>query len=197
MTRRIIAGLDIETTGLEQVEGHRIIEVAAVLYDLDTKARLGAFERRINPQRGIDEKAFAVHKISVEDLIGKPVWEEVAEPLSRVLRSCQYVVAHNGIGFDMPFIYGEFIRAGVPLPEVGVVDTMLQGRWATPDGSVPNLGALCWASGVDYDKEKAHGATYDVEVMMQCFFRHFESGFFRLPTEPFVYVPPKAKEKKR
>lgn len=194
MTRRIVGGLDLETTGLDQPGGHRIIEVALLLYDLDTQAELGRYETRLNPQRGIDPKAEAVHGISYDSLIGRPVWESVAPKLSLLLSKCHYMVAHNGQGFDAPFLWGEFLRVGVSLPEVIVVDTMIQGRWATPDGAVPNLGALCWASGIDYDKSKAHGAGYDVSVMMACFFKQLPRGFFTLPTEPYHYTVPKEKK---
>lgn len=196
MTRTIVAGLDIETTGLSQPDGHRMVEVAAILYDFASRERLGAFETRINPERGIDPKAQAVHGIKFEDLIHAPRWESIAPKLSALLSKCQYVVAHNGEGFDLPFVWGEFLRVGVPMPEVRLVDTMLQGRWATHDGAVPNLGALCFASGVPYDTTKAHGATYDVEVMMDCFFRHWQRGFFRLPVAPYKFVPQPSKEKK-
>lgn len=193
---RLVGGLDIETTGLSQVDGDRMVEIALVIYDLDTKLEKGRFETRLNPERGIDPKAQAVHGISSDDLIGKPKWESVAEKFSALLSRCEFVVAHNGLGFDMPFVWGEFRRVGAPLPKVKVVDTMLSGRWATPDGSVPNLGALCWASGVEYDKSKAHGAAYDIEVMMACFFKHLPNGFFTLPTEVYEYTVPKSKKTK-
>jgi DNA polymerase III subunit epsilon len=193
MTRRIAAGLDFETTGLDQEKGHRIIEVAAILHDLDTQERLGKFVQRINPERAVDPDAQAVHGISFEDVVGCPTWNEVGPKLSALLSRTQYVVAHNGIGFDMPFAFREFLRIGAPLPKVAVVDTMLQGRWATPDGAPPNLGALCFACDVPYDKNAAHAAEYDVEVMLECFFRQLPRGFFTLPTHHYE-LP--AKEKK-
>lgn len=194
MTRRIAAGFDTETTGLKQEEGHRIIEVAMVLRDLDTGDKLGKFVQRINPQRPIDPAAQEVHGISYDELVGCPTWEEVAPKLGALMQRTPYIVAHNGEGFDMPFVFREFLRVGVPLPQVAVVDTMLQGRWATPDGSVPNLGALCFACGVPYDKEQAHGAEYDVEVMLDCFFRQLPRGFFTLPEKHFVLPPLETKK---
>ena len=185
----LIAGLDLETTGLDQTEGHRIIEVALVIYELGTGKERGRIEQRINPMRGIDPKAQAVHGICAEDLIGKPQWETVGHGVSNLISRCQYVVAHNGIGFDAPFLWGEFERIGVALPSVPIIDTMIQGRWATPDGAVPNLEALCFACNVEYDRNKAHGATYDVSVMMACFFKQYERGFFTLPSSPYVYKP--------
>jgi DNA polymerase-3 subunit epsilon len=183
--RRIVGGLDFETTGLDWEKGHRFCESALVLRDLDTGERIGRYVTRINPQRAIDADATAVHGIKFEDVVGAPLWEEVGPKLSALLSHCTYVVAHNGEGFDMPFMVHELLRIGAPLPEVRLVDTMLQGRWASPDGMVPNLGALCWACGVPYDATKAHAADYDVEVMLECFFQQLPRGFFTLPAQPF------------
>lgn len=189
MTTQWVCGLDLETTGLNQASGHRIIEVAVVICDLDTAKEVGRFETRINPQRSIDEKAQAIHGISIDQLMDKPLWEVVAPKLALLLSKCRYVVAHNGLGFDMPFVWGEFLRVGVSGPEIMLVDTMLQSRWATPDGSIANLGALCFACDVDYDKSKAHGAAYDVEIMLECFFKQLPRGFFTLPTETYKFTP--------
>lgn len=181
----LIGGLDTETTGLEQEKGHRIVEACLRLHDLESRRLIGSMVARINPERPIDPKAEAVHGIKFEDLVTCPTWDTVGPKLGALMGKLRYVVVHNA-GFDMPFIYRELMRIGQPTPkELGVVDTMLQARWATPDGSIPNLGALAFAAGVDYDKEKAHGAEYDVDVMMQAFFKHLDRGFFTLPTEPF------------
>ena len=194
-TQTLLAGLDIETTGIDQSEGHRIIEIAIGIYRLEDQKQLGSFVRRINPQRPIDPAAQEVHGISFDMLADCPLWEDVAPHVSALLCKCNYVVAHNGEGFDLPFVYAELLRAGQRLPSVGVIDTMLQARWATADGSVPNLGALCFASGVPYDPSKAHGALYDVEVMMASFFSQYQAGFFKLPTSPYVFKAPVSRKK--
>lgn len=194
--RNLLAGADIETTGLSQPDGHRIIEIALSIYDLDSRTKVGQIAKRFNPQRPIDPDAQAIHGIAFEDLAGEPLWEAEAPKIESLLRQCRYVVAHNGLGFDMPFVYGELLRAGRGLPEVGLVDTMLQARWATPDGSLPSLKALCFACGVDYDTTRAHAAMYDVDVMLQCFFRQHDKGFFQLPLDTYRYTVPKSKAKK-
>ena len=132
-----IVGLDLETTGLDQAEGHRIVEIALSVYDLNTAKRVGQYLTRVNPQRGIDPKAQEVHGISFEELAHEPVWEEVAPKVSAILARCKFAIAHNGEGFDMPFVAGELQRVGQPIPHLGLVDTMLQARWATPDGALP------------------------------------------------------------
>lgn len=173
----IIAGLDIETSGLEQPLGHRIMEIAVGFYD-ETGKRLGAWEQRVNPERPVDPKAQEVHGIAFTDVADCPVWSEVAPKVVKLLSKAQVVVAHNGVGFDMPFVTAELERVGLAMPEVKVIDTMLEGRWATPLGKLPNLGELCFATGVHYDKAKAHGAMYDIDVMMQAYFVGFKKGFF-------------------
>lgn len=190
MTRTIVGGFDTETTGLSQPDGHRLIEIALRLYDLESRELLGTYETRLNPERPIDPDATAVHGITFDDLIECPTWDVIGPKFSELLSKCRYLVAHNGVGFDAPFLTGEFLRIGAPVPPMFIVDTMLQGRWATPDGSVPNLQALCFACRVPYDREKAHAALYDVDVMMECFFRQYPRGFFELPVTPYQYVRP-------
>lgn len=175
-----IIGLDTETTGLKQEDGHRIIEIALLTYDLDTCALKDTWIKRIDPQRPIDPKAQEVHGIAYTDLIGCPTWEEIAEEVARRMSSADLLVAHN-MGFDGPFIGAELVRVGQKVPDVHALCTMENARWACPDGKLPKLGELCFALGVPYDTSKAHSASYDVEVMMSCFFKGLSRGFYELP----------------
>lgn len=181
----LIAGSDIETTGLLAPDGtpgdHRIVEVYVGLYDATSRKLVAKYFQRINPQRAIQPAAQAVHKISITDLQSSPVWKDVAADFRAFIERADLVVGHNWNGFDAPFIDGELQRVGLPKLTKPTFDTMLEGRWATPTGLIPNLGALCWACDVPYDTSKAHAADYDVDVMMQSFFRGLEWGFFNPP----------------
>ena len=174
-----IIGLDLETTGLLAPE-HRIVEIYAGVWDFDTRRQSGfPCNQRINPGRSIAAEAQRVHGISSAMLVAEPLWEKIAKRVWDSLSEADLIVAHNGDGFDIPFLNQEFKRVGLPEIKTPSFDTMLQGRWATPDGGVPNLGALCFACDVPYDPSKAHAADYDVKVMMECFFRGVKWGFFK------------------
>lgn len=180
----IVTGFDTETTGLLAPE-HRFIEVALVMYDFDTEAKLGSFVRRFNPGRPIDPKAIEVHGITFDQVAHLPTLEadtQGIELMQRILTKTDVLVAHNGKGFDIPFLEQEFRRIGRSLPKIVTTDTMLEGRWATPLGKVPNLGELCFACRVPYDPALAHGAEYDVDCMMKCYFHAVKRGFYSLPT---------------
>jgi DNA polymerase III subunit epsilon len=181
----IAAGFDLETTGLLE-DSHRIVEICLALYDVDSGRQLGKFVERFNPGRPIDPKATEVHGIRFEDVAHLPTLDDNAraiEVIQRIANKSDFWVAHNGLAFDKPFIEKEFARIGKQLFVPTMIDTMVDGRWATPLGKVPNLGELCFACRVPYDPSLAHAADYDVERMMDCFWFALKRGFYSLPSQ--------------
>lgn len=180
----LILGADIETTGLLNPDGtpgdHRIIEFYGGLWDFHSRELVDSLLLRIQPMRAIAPAAQAVHHISASELEGCPIWEDVGEQVRTFLRRGDLIVGHNWDGFDKPFIDGELARIKLPAVGKATFDTMLQGRCATAMGTVPNLGALCWAFDVPYDTTLAHKADYDVGVMMQAFFKGVDWGWFKV-----------------
>jgi DNA polymerase-3 subunit epsilon len=176
-----ITFLDSETSGLDQSDGHRIIEFASITYDLATRVERLRFVQRIHPQRTIQAAAQAIHHIDISELTGCPIWDTVAPKIAKILSLSQTAVAHNA-EFDLPFIAMELSRIGLAVPNPQVFCTMTEGRWATPVGKLPTLGELCFACDVEYDTSpgKAHGALYDVEVMSRCFWKALDWGFYKL-----------------
>lgn len=174
-----IAGVDIETTGFDHRDD-RIVEIAISMYRMDGSNPL-RYTQRVHPQRSISPGAQQVHGISIQDLVDCPPWEEVGHRVSKILQKADLVVGHNGDKFDVPFIMMQLMRVNAEIPSFHTFDTMLEGRWATFNGKYPKLGELCFALGVDYEPEKAHSALYDVDVMMDCFFRGLQSEQFKVP----------------
>jgi DNA polymerase-3 subunit epsilon len=176
----MIAGLDLETTGLDVTQGHRIIEVALLTYDMNTRACVDKFVHRIDPERPIDPKAQAVHGISYAELAGKHKWPVVAPHVARRLAGCDHVIIHNR-AFDEPFLTAELARLGLSFGPALPYCTMENGRWATMDGKSPRLQELCFALGVEYNPMLAHAAEYDVVKTVECFWRGLDRGFYQLP----------------
>jgi len=176
----VVTGLDLETTGLDPNDGHRIIEVAMISYDLATRRKVDRYVQRIDPDRNIPAASQAIHGITYEELVGCPKWPDVAPEVRRRLADCSLVIAHNA-AFDCPFVAAELARLGIAAPSVACFCTMENSRWATPNGKLPRLEELCFALDIGYDPTKAHAADYDVEVMMACFFKGFERGVYALP----------------
>lgn len=179
MKNLIIAGGDTETTGLLTPD-HRLIETYTGLWR-DGK-KIFEYEQRIDPERSIAADAQRVHGISSTDLFGKPTWENVVGAHQKVFSKCHMIVFHNA-DFDWNFYKQEFKRVNRTLPNIHVFDTMTEGTWATHDGKKPSLQELCFACEVDYDPALAHAAAYDVDRMMECFFKGLEWGFYSIPEE--------------
>jgi len=186
MRELIVNVTDIETTGLKQEDGHRIIEVAMALLkiqfnDDNTFAgykRVGkTWCQRINPCRNIDAAAQAVHGISLSSLRGEPVWEDVAGRVAKILAASDVAVAHN-VEFDMPFIALELVRIGQEIPDFETFCTLEGGRSATGLGTVPSLQKLCWAMGVPYNPDEAHAADYDVDCTVDALVKGLNLGYF-------------------
>lgn len=166
---KFVTGLDIETTGIG--ENHRIIELSALaITPKGEPIAEKSTTQRFNPRRQIDPKAEAVHKIHLADLMSCPTWEEKAGEIRKNLAESSLIIIHNA-AFDAPFISRELERVGLPPVTTPTYCTMRGSRWATFDGKVPRLGELCFALGVAYDTKQAHGAEYDVSVMLECFRR--------------------------
>jgi DNA polymerase III subunit epsilon len=179
MTDPVLAGIDIETTGLLAPD-HRIVEIHVSLWR--GRTRLLSHTKLVDPQRNMPAEAQRVHGISSTDLLGQPTWDMVAPDVLKILTKAQGYVWHNGEEFDGPFIDMELKRIGLAgLPKRPACDTMLAGVWATHDGKKPRLEELCFACGVTYDKVAAHGAEYDVSTMMDCFYKGLDLGFFEMP----------------
>jgi DNA polymerase III subunit epsilon len=159
--RRIV--LDTETTGLDTVEGHRIIEVAGI--ELAGRRPTGRhFHRYVNPERDIDIAATQVHGLTREDLADKPRFADIVDELLEFLRGAELLI-HNA-PFDVSFLDAELTKIGRPsiVTVCTVSDTLELARDLHP-GRKNSLDALCERYGVDHSGRTLHGALLDAQLL--------------------------------
>jgi DNA polymerase-3 subunit epsilon len=158
--------LDTETTGLDPVTGHRLVEIGCI--ELVNGMPSGRhFHRYVNPERDMPAEALAVHGLSVEFLSNKPRFTEIAEELLAFLGDAP-LVAHNA-AFDLGFLNAELERAGrAAVGRERLVDTLLLARRKHPAG--PNrLDDLCSRYGIDNSRRTKHGALLDAEILAEVY----------------------------
>jgi len=154
--------LDTETTGIDPVAGHRIIEIGAL--ELHNQTPTGErFHVYINPEREIDAGAVNIHGLTQEFLSDKPVFADVVGGFMDFIGASQLVI-HNA-PFDMGFINAELVRLGMAaLPMERAVDTLAMARRKFP-GAQASLDALCRRFEVDNSHRDLHGALVDADLL--------------------------------
>jgi DNA polymerase III subunit epsilon len=157
--------LDTETTGLEVLQGHRIIEIGGVEI-VDRKLTGRHFHKYVNPGRDIDEGAFQVHGISRDFLADKPVFADIVEEFLNFVRGAELVI-HNA-PFDVAFLEAELALLGYGERSMAdlcrVVDSLAMARHKHP-GQKNSLDALCRRYLVDNSARELHGALLDAEIL--------------------------------
>jgi DNA polymerase III subunit epsilon len=132
--------LDTETTGLDPLSGHRVVEIGAVeLVDHSPTGR--TFHCYLNPERTMPADAVAVHGLTAEFLADKPPFDYVADDFLAFVGDAP-LVAHNA-GFDIAFLNAELKRAAKPPIVIErVMDTLVLARRKHPGGH-NTLDDLC------------------------------------------------------
>lgn len=158
---------DTETTGIDPLEGHRLVEIGCVeLVNLLPTGRV--YQAYINPERDMPVEAFRVHGLSSEFLSDKPVFSQVVEGFLEFLGEDSRLVAHNA-DFDMRFINWELENVGFgPLSSSRVVDTLAMARRKFP-GMRASLDNLCRRFNVDLSVRTKHGALLDSELLAEVY----------------------------
>jgi DNA polymerase-3 subunit epsilon len=164
-----IVVLDTETTGLNPLEGHRVIEVGAV--EMISRRLTGKrFHVYVNPERNIDDGAFEVHGISNQFLQDKPRFADIVDDLIAFIRGAELVI-HNA-PFDVGFLDHEFsLLTNCPgrIDDFSqVFDTLTYARNKHP-GQRNSLDALCKRYGIDNSHRELHGALLDAEILADVF----------------------------
>lgn len=160
--------LDTETTGLDWRNGDRVIEIGCV--ELLNRSLTGRhFHVYINPERGIDAEAVAVHGITEEFLADKPKFARIVSDFEDFVRDAELVI-HNA-SFDVGFLDSELERLGRGRLSglcAGVIDTLKLAKEQNP-GKKASLDALCDRYEIDNAHRELHGALLDAELLAEVY----------------------------
>ncbi|AYH44084.1 DNA polymerase III subunit epsilon [Azoarcus sp. DN11] len=178
--------LDTETTGLDWRNGDRVIEIGCV--ELLNRNLTGRhYHVYINPERGIDAEAIAVHGITEEFLADKPKFRDIADDFMDFVRDAELVI-HNA-SFDVGFLDHELSLLRHPKLDAlcaGVIDTLRMAKEQNP-GKKASLDALCDRYEIDNAARTLHGALLDAELLAEVYLamtRGQESLMMMLDDEP-------------
>ena len=174
MSKRFIV-LDTETTGLEVEQGHRIIEIGALLLE-DRKKTDDHFHVYLNPERLIDEEAQKVHGISNKDLIDKPKFSDIANEFLEFINNSTLII-HNA-PFDLGFLNNELNLISSSYPKLEeiceVEDSLVIAREKYP-GQRNSLDALTKRFDINNYDRTFHGAMLDTNILADVYF-HLTGG---------------------
>lgn len=158
--------LDTETTGLDPLQGHRLVEIGCI--ELVNRIPSGqTFHAYLNPERAMPAEAFAIHGLSDEFLRDKPLFAHVADTLLAFLGDAPLVI-HNA-AFDLAFLNAELERAGRSIiTRERLIDTLLIAR-RKHAGASNRLDDLCARYAIDNSHRTKHGALLDAELLAEVY----------------------------
>lgn len=159
--------LDTETTGMDPVDGHKLVEIGCV--ELENHMPTGkTYHQYINPERDVPAEAAAVHGLTEERLKSEPTFGEIVGDFLDFLGDDSKLIIHNAV-FDMKFINAELKTFGFPnVDNKRVIDTLMMARQKFP-GSPANLDALCRRFQIDNSNRTLHGALLDSELLAEVY----------------------------
>lgn len=186
MKRQII--LDTETTGKDHKRGARVIEIGAIEY-IDKKPTGRVFHHYLNPGNAImEEGAFKVHGISLEQLQDKPSFRAVADEFIEFVRGAEILI-HNA-PFDVGFLDEELKLAGKPpLWQFATVECTMKIAQSFYPGQRVSLDKLCERHGVSNQHRTFHGALLDAELLADVFFKMTEDSTPFIDDEAIAKTP--------
>jgi len=157
--------LDTETTGLDPLAGHRVVEIGCIeLVNMVATGR--SLQLYLNPEMPMPAGAQEVHGLTDEFLADKPLFADKVEEFIEFLGDAQLVI-HNA-QFDLGFLNAELARAGRAKLTNDYVDTVSLARRKFP-GQRASLDALCDRFSIDNTKRTKHGALLDSELLAEVY----------------------------
>ena len=157
--------LDTETTGLDPLAGHRVVEIGCI--ELENMVATGrSLQLYLNPEMPMPMGAQDIHGLTDEFLADKPLFADKVEELLEFIGDAQLVI-HNA-QFDLGFLNAELERLQKPALSNVYVDTVSVARRKFP-GQRASLDALCERSSIDNSNRTKHGALLDAELLAEVY----------------------------
>jgi len=158
---------DTETTGLSPQNGERIFEIGMV--ELQNRVPTGRkVWHFINPEKELSAESTRITGVENHQLVGKPVFREIADEIIDFIGEDGILVAHNA-SFDMSFLNYELELCGRNYVQNQVVDTLALAKKNLP-GARHSLDALCKRFNVEkHGEREVHGALLDAELLVEVY----------------------------
>ena len=167
---------DTETTGI-WAPANRIVELGAVKFRLG-ETSTDRFSCLVNPERDIPPEVVAIHGITNGDVQSAETIKPVLERFAEFCGPEAVLIAHNA-PFDISFMGCESDRAGLPLMENLILDTVDLLKQYRPNLKSYSLETLMREFGLGADQK--HRAADDAALVWKLFsmvaedFPHFQS----------------------
>jgi len=156
--------LDTETTGLDIVNNHRIIEIAGVEL-MNRKLTKNSYQIYLNPERTVGQ-SFKIHGISDDFLSDKPFFKDVYTDFLDFIKDSELLI-HNA-EFDIGFLNYELKLANVDIKIEDhvnkITDTLSIAREKHP-GQRNSLEVLTDRYQITGYDRSYHGALIDSEIL--------------------------------
>ncbi|MCK5388079.1 MAG: 3'-5' exonuclease [Candidatus Izimaplasma sp.] len=116
---------DIETTGLDTLND-RIVELGAI--KVEDGVVVDEFDKLINPGITIPPIVTAINGITNEMVENEDYPGVVLSYFNKFIEGADFLIGHNAIRFDYPFLLSEFKRNYVKNSNYTIKDTVIMAR---------------------------------------------------------------------
>lgn len=165
--------LDIETTGFSR-QWDNIIEIAAILYDLDSGTELDSFHEYIKPNKKIPAQVAELTGITNGLVAGCRSEKEVLMDFTEwfVVTKASTVIGHNCKAFDLNFIKARCDKYGYTFNYANreIIDTLVLSRQLSKANKITvenhKQPTLAEFFNIEY---QAHSAIEDVRTLIKIY----------------------------
>lgn len=185
-----ILSLDFETTWTNPVDVSkaRITEVGAVLFDWESKKPLEIFSQFLHDNTYPESPPELVALTGITDEMlkefGLPPIAQL-DYLTHLMAKADYIVAHNGAGFDRPLLGHELARENMIMPETLWLDTRMDILYPS---HIKSRKLVYLAAEHGFLNPFAHRAIFDCLTTFEILKRYPIEDTIALAKQPMVWA---------